>query len=400
MIRFEEEPIQAVPTQPQPLAKIKVLGVGGAGCNIVNSMLTAKNPNIQYIVANTDAQVLQLSKADSKIQLGLKLTKGLGAGANPEVGRKAAEEDLENIIELIGDSDIVFLTGGMGGGTGSGAISIIAKALREKDILTIAIVTRPFTFEGKRRAKIADQAIVELKTYVDTLLVLPNQKLLELSGEMVSMLDAFSMINNTLDQSVRSISDIITNPGHINVDFADLRTIMKDMGMAVMGTGRASGQDRARVATLQAITSPLLENISIKGARSVLLNIIGGPNLGIHEINQAASIIYEQASEEANIILGSVINHELSEEIIVTIVATGLSEEQQIVACKIDLQPPLAMTTPPQEQAPSISAAIPAQEEMVEVPQISVAAPEPIDLNDLDVPAFMRKQALENQNTE
>jgi cell division protein FtsZ len=317
MITFEES-LSSIPT-----ARIKVIGIGGAGGNTVNSMIEHDDYGIEFIVANTDAQALSLSNAHHVIQLGAKSTKGLGAGANPELGKRAAEEDLDKIMNLLMNADIVFLTGGLGGGTGSGGLPVVARALREKGILCIAVVTKPFVFEGKRRAQIAHQALELLKKEVDTLIVVPNEKLLENVDTKVSMIDAFSMINAILQQSVKGIADIIAKPGHINVDFADVRAIMKDMGLAVMGTGIATGEDRAQQAALQAISSPLLENMSIAGARGVLLNITGDSKLGLHEISQAASVIYEQADKDANIIIGSVIDPTLSEEIRVTVIATG-----------------------------------------------------------------------------
>lgn len=310
------------------LAKIKVVGIGGAGGNTVNSMIESQLKNIEFVVANTDAQALDLSKADIKIQLGVKLTKGLGAGANPEIGKRAAEEDIEKILEHTHDSDIVFLTAGMGGGTGSGATSVIAKALRENGILTIAVVTKPFIFEGKRRSNIALEAIEEVRQHVDTLIVMPNQKLLEVANVNVSMLDAFSMMNGVVTNSVKGISEIISKPGHINVDFADLKVIMKEKGLAIMGTGSASGENRAKEAANNSINSPLLEDMNIKGAKSVLINITGGKDMGIYEINEAASVIYEQADEDANIILGTVIDETLEKEISVTLIATGFEKEK------------------------------------------------------------------------
>jgi cell division protein FtsZ len=319
--------IEFIQEHEQSIATIKVIGVGGAGSNTINSMIESGYEAIEFIIANTDAQALRASKASKKIQLGIKSTKGLGSGANPELGRRAAEEDLDKVIDAVGEADIVFLAGGMGGGTGSGALPVIARALKSKGILTVAVVTKPFSFEGKRRARVAEQALEILKKEVDTLIVIPNQKLLNVVDEQVSMIDAFAMINEVLNQSVRGISDIITKSGHINVDFADLREIMRGMGLAVMGTGSASGADRARIAAQQAISSPLLENMSITGAKGVLLNISGGRSLGLHEISQAASIIYEQADEDANIILGSVINEELGDKIVVTIIATGFAQK-------------------------------------------------------------------------
>lgn len=311
------------------VATIKVVGVGGAGGNTVNSIVNIGCSGIECIVANTDAQALSQSKAQHTIHIGVKSTKGLGTGANPDLGKRAAEEDLDKILEAIGEADIVFLTGGMGGGTGSGALPVVAHALRERGILSIAIVTKPFVFEGKRRASVAQQAIENLRKEVDTLIIIPNQKLLDVVDAKATMLDAFARINDILGKSVKGISDIITKPGHINVDFADVRTIMKDSGLAVMGTGIASGEFRAEEATLHAISSPLLENMSIQGARGVLLNITGGKNLGLHEISQAASIVYEQAHEDATIILGSVIDESLTDQVIVTIIATGFAHAEQ-----------------------------------------------------------------------
>lgn len=327
-------------------ASIKVVGVGGAGGNTLNSMIEkGLNSEIEFIVANTDAQALMLSKATHKVQLGVKSTKGLGTGANPEIGRRAAEEDLDKLLEVIGNADIVFLAAGMGGGTGSGATPVIAKALRERNILTIAVVTKPFVFEGRRRSKVALEAVKSLRNEVDTLLIVPNQKLLETADANVSMIDAFAQVNDVLDQSVRGIANIIIKPGHINVDFADLCTIMRDMGLAVMGTGKATGAGRAQKAALAAISSPLLENMSIKGAKGVLLNITGGKSLGLHEINEAASVVYEQADEDANIILGSVIDDNLNDEIIVTIVATGFNDQQVEISPQVVVQPKTQATT-------------------------------------------------------
>lgn len=373
---------QDLDSQNIPVAKIKVIGVGGAGGNTVNSMVDSNYKDIEFIVANTDSQALKLSKAHHKIQLGVKSTKGLGTGAHPEIGKKAAEEDLDKIIEAIGDSDIVFVAAGMGGGTGSGASPVIAKALRDKGILTIAIVTKPFIFEGKRRARTAQESIEALKKEVDTLIIIPNQKLLEIVGTDVSMIDAFGMINDVLNQSVKGIADIITKPGHINVDFADVRTIMKDMGLAIMGTGKASGKDRAKIAAMNAISSPLLEDMNIKGARSVLLNITGGTNLGIYEISEAASVIYEQADEDASIILGSVIDPQMKDEVVVTVIATGFVPQKQNDEVKIkgtkldvDVQPePMQMSQ--------------SKVETKHTPEIL----NNIDMNDLDVPAYLRKE--------
>lgn len=403
MIEFEPKSLKQM-----SIASIKVIGVGGAGGNTVNSIIESGCQGIEFIVANTDAQALELSKAPYKVQIGIKSTKGLGTGANPEVGKRAAEEDLDKILDTIGNADIVFLAAGMGGGTGSGGLPVVARALREKGILSIAIVTKPFMFEGKRRTQVAKNAIEQLKKEVDTLIVIPNQKLLDVVDQNVSMIDAFSMINDVLSQSVRGISDIITKPGHINVDYADVRTIMKDRGLAVMGTGKASGSDRAKEAALQAISSPLLENMSIQGAHGVLLNITGGKDLGLHEISEAASIIYEQAAEDANIILGSVIDESMNDEVIVTIIATGFEpqvtqesrdfvmfeqSEVHVQATVLDLSDEsekLSETIDTAEQKESEDAERADQEmasQKEEKNQHII-----LDPNDLDVPTFMRKE--------
>jgi len=381
-------------------ARIKVIGIGGAGNNTINSMIKKEyDTNIEFIAANTDSQSLSTSLAKTKIQLGIKLTKGLGSGANPEIGRRAAEEDLDKVIEAVADADIVFLAGGMGGGTGSGALPVIARALRERGILTIAVVTKPFVFEGKRRAKIAETAIKNLQECVDTQLVIPNQKLLDLIGEDIPMVEAFELINDILYQSVKGISYIMVKSGHINVDFADLRTIMKDMGRAVMGTGRAVGEHRAAEATRAAISSPLLENITINGARGILLNISGGPTLSLHEIHEAASVIYEQADEDANIILGSVIDPSMSEEVIVTVIATGCQTAEQKQAAE-----QLGAAEPMIEQKatePAITGSIAWHKEEIKPSvrdeiQTKPAVTEPtIDINDIDVPTFLRNKAVE-----
>jgi cell division protein FtsZ len=396
MIAFDVEKDQQV----RSVACIKVIGVGGAGGNTVNSIIESGYQGIECLVANTDSQALEVSKAPTKIQLGIKSTKGLGAGANPELGKRAAQEDLDKIMEEVSSADIVFLTGGMGGGTGSGALPVIARALREQGILSIAIVTRPFAFEGKRRAKIADEAIASLKKEVDTLIIIPNQKLLEVVGKGVSMIDAFAMINEVLSQSVRGISDIITRSGHINVDFADLRAIMKDMGLAVMGTGVASGEGRAAKATLQAISSPLLENMSIAGARGVLLNITGGRNLGLHEISEAAQIVYEQAHEDANIILGSVIDDNMGDHVAVTIIATGFDQQQEALAQKPLLEqikkPELHVKGTVLDRQESLAEnKVEAQKEVRPKEAVRVVVEEKtssalVTMDELDVPTFMR----------
>ncbi len=410
MIEFEQESLY----RQKSIVSIKVIGIGGAGGNAVNSIIESGCQGVSFIVANTDAQALELSKAQYKIQIGVKSTKGLGAGANPEVGKRAAEEDLEKIMDVVSGADIVFIVGGMGGGTGSGGLPVIARALRERNILCIAIVTRPFLFEGKRRAMIADAAIEKLKHDVDTLIIVPNQRLLEVVDQHVSMVDAFAMINNgVLSQSVRGLSDIIIKPGHINVDFADIRAIMKDRGLAVMGTGKASGIGRARDAAIQAISSPLLENMSVLGAHGVLFNITGGKNLSLHEISEAASVIYEQAHEDANIIIGSVIDENLQDEVIVTIIATEF-HNKPVTTEKIEgatvVEKPVhhEQQVAQQEYVTTNVVNISEQEMIMSCEQDALAvdntikegkkAPEAffdreIDLNDLDIPTFMRQKS-------
>jgi cell division protein FtsZ len=317
-------------------ACLKVIGVGGAGGNAINFMMASKEcEDIQFIAANTDAQALANSSTAIKIQLGHKVTKGLGAGSNPDVGRRAAEEEIELIKEEIAGTDILFLAAGLGGGTGSGAMPVIAQIAREMGILTVAVVTKPFTFEGRKRDRQAAQAIESLEIASDTMIIVPNEKLLEVSDAKISMLDAFALSNSILKHAVKGIADIIQRPGLINVDFADVRSVMREMGKAIMGTGSFSGEDRARKAALQAINSPLLENISIQGAEGILLNITGNTDMGLHEINAAAQVIYDLVSEDANIILGSVIDPSVGDNIVVTVIATGLSGQNS----KKDLNP-------------------------------------------------------------
>jgi len=333
------------------ILSIKVVGIGGAGGNTVNSMINSDLQHIDFIVTNTDSQALYHSNALKKIQLGKKSTKGLGSGANPDLGRRATEEDLERILEAIGDADIVFLAAGMGGGTGSGGAPVIAKALKERGILSIAVVTKPFSFEGRRRMMVAEEAIEQLRKEVDTLIIIPNQKLLDVVDRSVTMIESFAMIDELLIHSVKSITDIITKPGHINVDFADLRAIMKGMGLAMMGAGSAQGHDRARVAAQQAIASNLIENMDMKKARGILLNITGGLSLSLHEINDAASVIYDESNENAHIILGSVIDPSMGDKVIVSVVATGF-DAPLVHPIKAEMQvEPVAVKVKPVEQS-------------------------------------------------
>jgi len=307
-------------------AKIKVIGVGGAGGNAVNTMIAAALGGVDFIVANTDAQALAASKAPVKLQLGEQLTKGLGAGGIPEIGRKAAMEDCDKIRELVEGADMTFVTAGMGGGTGTGAAPVVAKIAKETGSLTVAVVTKPFIFEGKPRMRQAEEGIRELKTSVDTLITIPNQRLLAISSRTTSILESFKKADDVLLQAVRGISDLITTPGLINLDFMDVKTIMSEMGMALMGAATARGENKAVEAAKQAISSPLLEDLSIQGARGILINITGGPSMSLHEVSEAASLIQEEADEEANIIFGAVVDESLEDEIRITVIATGFAE--------------------------------------------------------------------------
>ncbi|RYL92877.1 cell division protein FtsZ [Sporolactobacillus sp. THM19-2] len=315
-------------TETEHLAKIKVIGVGGGGSNAVNRMIDSGIQGVEFVCANTDAQALKLSKAGTKLQLGEKLTKGLGAGANPDVGKKAAEESRDQVEEVLKGSDMVFVTAGMGGGTGTGAAPTIAEIARDAGALTVGVVTRPFTFEGRKRAKQAQLGIGTLKEKVDTLIVIPNDRLLEIVDKNTPMLDAFREADNVLRQGVQGISDLIAVPGLINLDFADVKTIMTEGGSALMAIGIASGENRAADAAKKAISSPLLEK-SIDGAKGVLMNITGGSNLSLYEVNEAADIVATAADEEVNMIFGSVISEELDDEIVVTVIATGFVDDEK-----------------------------------------------------------------------
>ncbi|MBA2541968.1 MAG: cell division protein FtsZ [Deltaproteobacteria bacterium] len=304
-------------------AKILVIGVGGGGGNAVNTMISGNLDGVEFVVANTDMQALEANMAPHKIQLGNALTKGLGAGANPDVGRRSAEESMQSIADLIAGADMVFVTAGMGGGTGTGAAPVIAQIARDCGALTVGVVTKPFGFEGKKRGKQAVEGIARLEESVDTLIVIPNNRLLALVGQNTSMVEAFRKADSVLLNAVQGISDLMTVPGLINVDFADVRTIMKDMGRALMGTGVGTGKRRATEAAEMAISSPLLEDVNIEGATGILINITGGPDLTLHEVNEASSLIQQAAHEDANIIFGSVIDPNLSEEVRITVIATG-----------------------------------------------------------------------------
>jgi len=307
-------------------ARIKVVGVGGGGGNAVNTMIAAGLPGVDFIAANTDAQALRANLASVKLQLGEKLTRGLGAGGKPMVGRQAAEEDVDRIREHLEGADMVFVTAGMGGGTGTGAAPVIARIAKESGALTVGVVTKPFTFEGRQRSKQAEEGMRDLKASVDTLIAIPNQRLLNVAGRNSSILETFRKADDVLLQAVRGIADLITVHGLINLDFADVRAIMCEMGMAMMGAALAAGENRAVEAAQRAISSPLLEDVKIEGARGVLINITGGPDLTLHEVNEAATLIQEEADPDANIIFGAVIDESMGDEVRITVIATGFGE--------------------------------------------------------------------------
>lgn len=307
-------------------ARIKVVGVGGGGGNAVNTMIQSGMPGVDFMAANTDAQALAANLAPVKLQLGTAFTKGLGAGANPAIGRQAATEDIDTLRDLLTGADMVFVTAGMGGGTGTGGAPVIATAAKELGALTVGVVTKPFVFEGKRRMRQAEEGILELKESVDTLITIPNQRLLSVSSRNMPILETFRKADDVLLQAVRGISDLITVHGLINLDFADVRTIMSEMGMAMMGAAIADGENRAVEAAQRAISSPLLDDISIQGARGVLINITGGADLSLHEVNEAATLIQEEAHEDANIIFGAVIDESMDDKLRITVIATGFGE--------------------------------------------------------------------------
>ncbi len=309
-----------------PGARIKVIGAGGCGGNAVNHMIAAGLRNVDFIAVNTDTQALQNNKAPLVIQMGTQLTRGRGTGGNPEIGRKAALEDADRLREVLSEAEMVFVTAGMGGGTGTGSAPVIARIARESGALTVGVVTKPFQFEGRKRMGQAEEGLRELKNAVDTLITIPNQRLLSIASRTTSLKEAFQKADDVLLQAVRGISELVTVHGLINLDFADVRSIMAEMGMAMMGAARAAGENRAVEAAQRAISSPLLEDVSIKGARGLLINVTGGPDMSLYEVNEAASLIQEEAHEDANIIFGAVIDEKISDEIHVTVIATGFGD--------------------------------------------------------------------------
>ena len=356
-------------------ATIKVIGVGGAGNNAVNRMIEAEIKGVDFIAVNTDRQALQVSKAKTKIQIGEKITRGLGAGANPDVGAQAAEESKAEVAEVLRGADMVFVTAGMGGGTGTGAAPVVAQAAKEMGILTIGVVTKPFTFEGKKRLSQAERGIESLKGKVDTLVVIPNDKLLQIVDRKTSIIEAFKMADDVLRQGVQGISDLIAIPGLVNLDFADVKTIMLNQGMAHMGVGRASGENRAEDAAKEAIQSPLLET-SIEGAKGVIINITGGDNLGLHEVNTAAELVQRSVDPEANIIFGTVTDESMGDDIQITVIATGFEKNEPISSIGVD-----NIVSKTWEK---------------KVNSIPASHDTSSSQNDLDIPAFLRKNRNKN----
>jgi cell division protein FtsZ len=367
-------------------AKIKVIGVGGGGGNAVNRMIAARVEGVEFMVANTDLQALKASHAPVKIQLGAKLTKGLGAGANPEIGRRAALEDTEKIIDALEGADMVFVTAGLGGGTGTGGAPIVAGLSRELGALTVAVVTKPFAFEGKRRMVQAEQGLAELSEAVDTVICIPNERLMQYVDKGTSFFEAFRIADDILRQGVQGISDIITITGIINRDFADIKTIMEGMGYAVMGTAEASGENRAVEAVNQAIASPLLEDASINGAQGILLNITGSSKLTLYEVHEASTIVQKAAAENANIIFGAVHNEDMKDAVRVTVIATGIKPD------KVGMKPRVGALSPALRSAQqSVKSVLLRKEKLpIETPATHVTSEIPQD--DLDVPAFIRRR--------
>ena len=371
-------------------AKLKVIGVGGGGGNAVNRMIAAQLEGVEFMVANTDLQALGVSQAPLKIQLGAKLTKGLGAGANPDVGRRAALEDTEKIIEALEGADMVFITAGLGGGTGTGGAPIVAGLARELGALTVAVVTKPFAFEGKRRMMQAEQGLGELSEHVDTVICIPNERLMQFVDKGTSFFEAFRIADDILRQGVQGISDIITITGIINRDFADIKTIMEGMGYAVMGTATASGEGRAVSATRQAIESPLLEDASINGAQGILLNLTGSSHLTLHEVHEASTIVQQAAAENANIIFGAVLDESMGDAVKVTVIATGIKSE------KIGLSKAPAISMAAKNVQQSLRNAVQKREKPAAPPP--APAPPPVEVvpeqpaDDLEIPAYLRRR--------
>lgn len=382
----------------QQNAVIKVIGVGGGGGNAVKHMISSKIEGVEFICANTDAQALKDIDARTVLQLGHSMTKGLGAGANPEVGRQAAMEDRERITEVLRGADMVFIAAGMGGGTGTGAAPVVAEVARDLGILTVAVVTKPFPFEGRKRMTIAEEGIRELSARVDSLITIPNEKLLSVLGKSTSLLDAFKAANNVLLGAVQGIADLIIRPGMINVDFADVRTVMSEMGMAMMGTGRATGENRAREAAESAIRSPLLEDVNLQGARGILVNITAGIDLSLGEYSEVGSTIEEFASPDATVVVGTVIDPELTNELRVTVVATGLgipaaaAKEAKAAATKVIVDNTRRASAPVDYSVSDRPTSLRANAHSSSAAAMTAPLGDK-ELEYLDIPAFLRRQA-------
>lgn len=371
-------------------AVIKVIGVGGGGGNAVHHMITNQVDGVEFICANTDAQALNNLRAKTILQMGSNITKGLGAGANPEIGRQAALEDKEQIADILSGADMVFITAGMGGGTGTGAAPIVAEVARELGILTVAIVTRPFPFEGKKRSAIAEEGIAYLSENVDSLITIPNEKLLDVLGKDASLLEAFKAANDVLLGAVKGIADLIMHPGMINVDFADVKTVMSEMGMAMMGTGFSRGEERAREAAESAIRSPLLEDVNLQGARGILVNITAGENLSLGEFSEVGDTVEEFASDDATVVVGTVIDPTLGDEMRVTVVATGLGGNQMMPKKVVDNTTTDTETDYRNLDRPAVMRNRGGTERGAALAQ---AAGAETDMDYLDIPAFLRRQA-------
>jgi cell division protein FtsZ len=393
--------------QNKQAAKIRVVGVGGAGCNAVNTMIMAKLERVDFIAANTDVQALAANKAPVRLQIGQTLTKGLGAGANPEMGREAALESRDQIAAMLEGADMVFVTAGMGGGTGTGAAPIIADIAKSLGCLTVGVVTKPFLFEGNKRRKQAEQGLVELKAAVDTLITIPNQRLLTLSNEPMPLLETFKRADEVLLNAVQGISDLIQYHGYINVDFADVKTIMSDKGLALMGTGHSSGDKRALTAMQQAISSPLLEDISIDGATGLLINITGGRDMTLQEVNEALTLVHDAADPDAEIIFGSLIDDNIRDEVKITIIATGfvsrdakVRQPAPVVQVPIVTRPSPVSLNMPREEVASLVPAKAGSRSMPAVDTRSLSsrtavvkdAALPLDEDQFDIPTFLRRQ--------
>jgi cell division protein FtsZ len=378
-------------------AKIKVVGIGGAGCNAINTMIDSNLEGVEFIATNTDLQALGACKSSIKVQLGAKLTKGLGAGADPEIGRNAMMEDIDKIKDLLSGADMIFIAAGMGGGTGTGGSPVLAKVAKEIGALTVAIVTKPFLFEGKRRQRVAEKGIEELKDAVDTLITIPNQKLLVNSSKKMTLLDGFKKADEVLLHAVKGISDLITIPGLINLDFNDVRTVMSEMGMAFMGIGSATGENRAVEAAQKAISSPLLEDISIDGAKGLLINVTAGPDLTLHEVNEASTMIQEDAHEDANIIFGAVIDEAVGEEVRVTVIATGFGKVEDMISKELRSNVSFISTYMQEEKDAPAYIRKRNQEVQAEKPEV-IKVGTIIDSyfnegSEYDMPTFLRRQA-------